>query len=219
MIRRSVSSWLSPGPREPMPPWVRERWVQRRVRRGSWYSSCASSTWRRPSWVCACWAKMSRISRLRSMTLTLRRLSSDFCWLGESSSSATSRLKPVSLLAGEQLLGLALADVPVGVDMAAVLPLGADDLRAGRHRRGWRARRASPRRSSRGRRRHRPRAGRPARRAARDRSVVRAAHAPQCTCDILSDRPRGACSRARRRRAMTNPRDVDDTPLDPRDLA
>ena len=30
-----------------------------------------------------------------------------------------------------ELLGLALADVPVGVDVAAVLPLGADDLGAG----------------------------------------------------------------------------------------
>src|SRR5436189_4887231 len=51
MIRRSVSSWLSPGPRVPMPPPVRDRCVQRRVSRGSWYSSCASSTWRRPSCV------------------------------------------------------------------------------------------------------------------------------------------------------------------------
>src|SRR5215212_11309414 len=97
--RRSVSSWLSPGPRVPIPPPVRERWVQRRVRRGSWYSSCASSTWRRPSWVWACWAKMSRISRLRSITLTFRRPSSAFCWLGLSSSSATRTSKPVSLLA------------------------------------------------------------------------------------------------------------------------
>ena len=36
-------------------------------------------------------------------------------------------------LGREQLLGLALADVPVGIDVAAVLPLGADDVRAGRH--------------------------------------------------------------------------------------
>ena len=131
MIRRSVSSCVSPGPREPMPPWVRDRCVHSRVRRGSWYSSWASSTCRRPSWVRACWAKMSRISPLRSRTLTPSRLSSAFCWLGLSSSSATSSVKPVSALACDQLLGLALADVPVGVDVAAVLPLGADDLRAG----------------------------------------------------------------------------------------
>ena len=33
-----------------------------------------------------------------------------------------------------QLLGLALADVPVGIDVAAVLPLGADDVGTGRGR-------------------------------------------------------------------------------------
>ena len=69
MTRRSVSSWVSPGPRVPMPPPVRERCVHRRVRRGSWYSSWASSTWSRPSWVWACWAKMSRMRPLRSRTL------------------------------------------------------------------------------------------------------------------------------------------------------
>src|SRR5919201_5206161 len=42
---------------------------------------------------------MSRIRRLRSMTLTLSRLSSAFCCPGDSSSSATSRSKPVSLFA------------------------------------------------------------------------------------------------------------------------
>ena len=88
MIRRSVSSWLSPGPREPIPPWVRDRWVHSLVRRGSWYSSWASSTWRRPSWVWAWSAKMSRISRLRSMTLTLSSSSRARCWAGDSSSSA-----------------------------------------------------------------------------------------------------------------------------------
>ena len=131
MIRRSVSSWLSPGPRVPIPPPVRDRWVHSRVRRGSWYSSWASSTWSRPSWVWACWAKMSRISRLRSMTLTLSRLSRAFCWAGLSSSSATRRSKPGLRLGRDEFLGLALADVPVRVDVTAVLPLGADDLRPG----------------------------------------------------------------------------------------
>ena len=77
---------------------------------------------------------MSRISRLRSMTLTLSSSSSARCWAGESSSSATRTSKPVSRLAATQLLGLALADVPVRVDVAAVLPLGADDLGAGGRR-------------------------------------------------------------------------------------
>ena len=40
----------------------------------------------------------------------------------------------------EQLLRLALADIPVGVDVAAVLPFGADDFGAGGDREGWRVR-------------------------------------------------------------------------------
>ena len=77
---------------------------------------------------------MSRISRLRSMTLTLSRLSSDFCCVGDSSSSATSRSKLRLVPGGDELLGLAFADVPVGIDVAAVLPLGADDLGPCGHR-------------------------------------------------------------------------------------
>ena len=49
----------------------------------------------------------------------------------EISSSATSSVKPVSCLARDQLLRLALAHVPVRIDVAAVLPLGADYLGAG----------------------------------------------------------------------------------------
>ena len=114
MIRRSVSSWLSPGPREPMPPWVRDRWVHSRVSRGSWYSSWASSTWSRPSWVWAWSAKMSRISRLRSMTLTLSSSSSERCWAGDSSSSATSTLNPVSRLAASRSSALPLPTYQFG---------------------------------------------------------------------------------------------------------
>ena len=66
------------------------------------------------------------------MTLTLSSSSSARCWAGDSSSSATRMSKPGLALGREQLLGLALADVPVGIDVAAVLPLGADDVRAGR---------------------------------------------------------------------------------------
>ena len=77
---------------------------------------------------------MSRISRLRSMTLTLSRLSRLFCCAGLSSSSATRTSNPVSDLRLGQLLGLALAHVPVGVDVAAVLPLRAHDVGARRGR-------------------------------------------------------------------------------------
>ncbi len=38
IIRRSVSSWVSPGPRRPIPPRIRDRWVHIRASRGSRYS-------------------------------------------------------------------------------------------------------------------------------------------------------------------------------------
>ena len=63
----------------------------------------------------------------------------------------------------EQLLGLALAEVPVGVDVAAVLPLRADDLGAGRVGERGKLVERCPRPSSRGRRRCRRRSGRPSR--------------------------------------------------------
>jgi len=66
--RRSVSSWVSPGPRRPIPPRWRSRWVQPRTSRVARCSSCASSTWSLPSWERARWAKMSRMRLLRSTT-------------------------------------------------------------------------------------------------------------------------------------------------------
>ena len=51
------------------------------------YASWASSTWALPPRLRACWAKMSRISAVRSTTLTLTMLSSRRSWLGESSPS------------------------------------------------------------------------------------------------------------------------------------
>ena len=148
MIRRSVSSWVSPGPREPMPPWVRERWVHSRVRRGSWYSSWASSTWSRPSWLRACWAKMSRISPLRSITLTPSRLSSAFCWAGDSSSSATSSVKPVSRFAGTSSSALPLPTYQLGSTWRRFCH-SAPTTSAPAVWPGWPAPRATPRRSSR----------------------------------------------------------------------
>ena len=59
--------------------------------RGRLYSSCASSTWSLPSALTACWAKMSRISCVRSITRACRWFSRKRCCDG-SSSSSTSRL-------------------------------------------------------------------------------------------------------------------------------
>ena len=220
MIRRSVSSWVSPGPRVPMPPPVRDRWVHSRVRRGSWYSSWASSTWRRPSWVCACWAKMSRISRLRSMTLTLSSSSSALCWAGR------------QLVVGDEhveaglALGLRPAPRPCPCRRTSSGRRGGGSAtRRRRPRRppwwrGWRARRASPRRSSPRRRRCRRRRGTPSRRAGSDsimlvirpedtaaapgavdgRRTICRWISPSVRCCRPTGRPSTRCSRARRPR-------------------
>src|SRR5689334_13631352 len=59
--------------------------------RGRLYSSWASSTWSFPSALTACWAKMSRISCVRSITRALSVSSRYRCCTG-SSSPSTSRL-------------------------------------------------------------------------------------------------------------------------------
>ena len=83
MCRRSLSSWVSPGPRVPMAPSCRSRWVHMPIRRGSRYLYWASSTWSRPSRVRARWAKMSRIRAERSSTDTPRSSDKTLCWEGD----------------------------------------------------------------------------------------------------------------------------------------
>ena len=94
MTRRSVSSSDSPGPRVPMPPPSRDRPFQMPRSRGSWYSSWASSTCTRPSFVRAWRAKMSRISAERSTTRRPVSSSSPRCCRGASSSSETTSSAP-----------------------------------------------------------------------------------------------------------------------------
>ena len=101
--RRSVSILVSPGPRVPMPPPPATRppacldsdSPQPRSR-GSMYCSWASSTWALPSRLLACWAKMSRISAVRSITLTLTTPSRRRSWLGLSSPSQITVSAPVA---------------------------------------------------------------------------------------------------------------------------
>ena len=85
--RRSVSSFVSPGPRVPMPPPSRDNAVPLPARRGSRYFNCASSTCHLPSRVRARRAKMSRINWVRSMTLRSSLFSSWRSWAGVSSLS------------------------------------------------------------------------------------------------------------------------------------
>ena len=70
MCRRSVSSFVSPGPRVPMPPPRRESAVPLPVKRGRRYFNCAASTCTLPARLCARCAKISRISIVRSTTRT-----------------------------------------------------------------------------------------------------------------------------------------------------
>ena len=102
MRRRSSSIFVSPGPRLPMPvpepptwpPAWRDIDSPQPRSRGSRYSSCASSTCALPSRLLACWLKMSRITAVRSMTLTFTTSSSARRWLGASSVSATTVSAP-----------------------------------------------------------------------------------------------------------------------------
>src|SRR5690606_21604079 len=95
--RRSVSSWVSPGPRRPIePPRWRSRWVQPRTRRVAMCLSWASSTCSLPSWLRARWAKMSRIRPVRSTTRRSSAFSRLRSWPGVSGWFTSTRSAPVA---------------------------------------------------------------------------------------------------------------------------
>ena len=111
--RRSVSSFVSPGPRVPMPPPSLDSAAPAPTRRGSRYFSCASSTCSLPSRVRARRAKMSRMSWVRSMIL--RPTSSSMCrsWAGVSSLSNTTRSVSVS---AQDAASVSILPAPRNVD-------------------------------------------------------------------------------------------------------
>ena len=101
LIRRlSTSSFFSPGPRVPMPAPSRDSATPLPVSRGSRYSSWASSTWSLPSLLRARWAKMSRMSWVRSMTLAWIWSSRLRCWVGLRLWSKMTRSAPSSSFFG-----------------------------------------------------------------------------------------------------------------------
>ena len=131
MIRRSVSSWLSPGPREPIPPWVREQvgpqlgqprelilelgeldlqpaFVGLRVQGEDVEDQPASVDDLHPQ-------EVLERALLGRRQLVVR----------------DEEVEPGLALGGRELLRLALADVPVRIDVAAVLPFRAHDLGPG----------------------------------------------------------------------------------------
>ena len=114
--RRSISSLDSPGPRPPMPPMRRDRASPRPTRRGSRYFTWAISTWSLPSRLRARWAKRSRMSWVRSMTLSSVKSVMDRTWEGLSSASKTNRSAPCLQGLDHQLREPALAHEEAGVE-------------------------------------------------------------------------------------------------------
>ena len=158
MRRRSVSSFVSPGPRVPMPPPSRDSAAPAPTSRGSRYFSCASSTCSLPSRVRARRAKMSRISCVRSTIL--RPTSSSICrsCAGVSSLSKMTTSTSVSAHGRGERLDLAGAEERRRIGLRPLLQHAQHDVARRPLRRGRRARRASARRrgAARGRRSARP---------------------------------------------------------------
>ena len=135
--RRSVSILVSPGPRVPTPPplppapppWRDIDSPQPRSR-GSMYSICAKATCALPSAEVACWAKMSRISAVRSMTLTLTTFSSAFSCAGSQLAVADDGVGAGRQDDVAQLRGLARADVGGRVGFVAPLDQALEHLGA-----------------------------------------------------------------------------------------
>ena len=139
MRRRSVSILVSPGPRVPMPPppatrppACRDSDSPQPRSRGSMYCICASATCALPSRLRACWAKMSRISAVRSTTLTLTTSSRWLSWPGVSSPSQMTVSAPVATHDVAQLVRLAGADVGGRVGLVAALDDAVEHHRARR---------------------------------------------------------------------------------------
>ncbi len=131
--RRSVSSCFSPGPRRPMPPFCRSRWVQPPTRRVSWCLTCASSTWSLPSALRARRAKMSRMRLVRSTTRHSSRRSRLRCCAPVSVWLKITRSARGFGPLRRDLFDLALAGVGGGVGALASSGDHADDGGARRH--------------------------------------------------------------------------------------
>ena len=131
MIRRSVSSWLSPGPRVPIPP-LGARQVRPQPGQARQLVLELGELDLEPALVGLGVEREdvedqpAAVDDLDVEQLLERAL------LGRRQLVVGDEQVEAGLALGrDELLRLALADVPVRVDVAAVLPLGADDLGAG----------------------------------------------------------------------------------------
>ena len=111
---------------------MRDKCVHIRLSRGSEYSSWASSTARRASYVCACVAKMSRISSVRSSTFTPTAFSRLRVWPGTQVVVEDHHVRLVRRHQPDELLDLAAPQIGGGVRRLATLRHPADHPRAGR---------------------------------------------------------------------------------------
>ena len=117
--RRSVSSCVSPGPRRPMPPFWRSRWVHPPTSRVAMCFSWASSTCSLPSLLRARCAKMSRIRLVRSTTRQ---------------PSACSRLRCCTPESGWSKITSSADVSPLRAPISSTLPLPAKVAGSGRLR-------------------------------------------------------------------------------------
>ena len=134
MIRRSVSSWLSPGPRVPIPP-PGPRQVGPQPGQARQLVLELGELDLEPALVGLGVEREDVEDQPAAVDdLDLEQLL-ERALLGRRQLVVGDEHVEAGLALGrDELLGLALADVPVRVDVAAVLPLGADDVGAGGRR-------------------------------------------------------------------------------------
>ena len=132
MIRRSVSSWLSPGPRVPIPPPVRlkvgpeagqARQLVLELRELDLEAALVGLRMEREDVE----DQAAPVDHLDLEELLERALLG-----GRQLVVGDQDVEPGLALGRDEILRLALADIPVGVDVAAVLPFGADHVGTGR---------------------------------------------------------------------------------------
>ena len=132
MIRRSISSCVSPGPLSPTlplppplpePPPCRSRCVQSRCSLGSMYRCCASSTCVFASAVWALMAKMSRMSEVRSSIFTFSSFSILRICFAESSSSKMTIPTSLSLSSSSFINCLISSSLPCPTYVTELGPL------------------------------------------------------------------------------------------------
>ncbi len=114
-----------------MPPACWESEPPARRRRGSRYCRRANSTWALPSGVRAFWAKMSRITAVRSMAVRPRIFSRLRCCAGERFCSNTTVSESTARQISLQLIHLARAEERGGIGRVASLDDPRDDVGAG----------------------------------------------------------------------------------------